>query len=105
VNKHWVTLLLSLLGTTTAETHEIRMVSLDCITEIVSKGMKSEEKLEILKFIGVFDIVKALCESLFPSSKFGDDDFQHAFAEGLSKLINAIGVALVDSWVRSCIFK
>ncbi|KAJ2726819.1 pre-tRNA nuclear export protein [Coemansia sp. Benny D115] len=58
-----------------------------CLNKIVAKGMRSADKLYLLQFIGIVDVVKQL------------DVSEVDFAEEAAKLANVTGVELKGIWV------
>ncbi|KAJ2001048.1 pre-tRNA nuclear export protein, partial [Coemansia thaxteri] len=83
VNQPFVSVVFSLL-----KAPALRQQACHCLTEVVGKGMSPPEKLELLQFLSIVDVLGQL--------EFGDVEF----AEAVGKLANAVGVELKVIWME-----
>ncbi|KAJ3224117.1 pre-tRNA nuclear export protein [Clydaea vesicula] len=70
-----------------------RNSAIDCLTEIISKGMKPAEKLDLVQVLGVIDVV----ERFLPSAK-SEKEEDSEFRELVAKFANALGIELGRCW-------
>ncbi|CAG8571231.1 11366_t:CDS:10 [Funneliformis mosseae] len=82
VNDAFITLLYELLTDT-----KLRIAACECLSEIVYKGMKPVEKLKLIEFLSLTNIMGSL--------EFTEDI---DFVEHVAKLTNVLGVELCKIW-------
>ncbi|KAJ2795734.1 pre-tRNA nuclear export protein, partial [Coemansia furcata] len=82
VNQPFVSIIFSLL-----KAPALRGQACHCLAEIVGKGMRSMDKLYLLQFLNVVDIMSQL--------ELGDIEF----AEEVGKLANVVGMELKAIWI------
>ncbi|KAI7823777.1 armadillo-type protein [Gamsiella multidivaricata] len=82
VNERFVSLIYSFLLTTS-----IRNAAADCLTDIVKKGMKPLDKLQLISILGIVDVLQQIDLS-------SDSDFR----ERVARLVNNLGLQLCQIW-------
>jgi exportin-T len=102
VNQEFLTLLLQLIGRSTTGNGEdkVRDAAIGCLTETVAKKMKSGDKIDMIVFLGLGDIVLQLLASpalANSSSPNYDVDFADAVAKLVNVTVSDIVRALEDS--------
>ncbi|ORZ35947.1 armadillo-type protein [Catenaria anguillulae PL171] len=98
VNDRWLPLILRHLNETE---HAARLAALECLSEIVSKGMKPAEKLRLIEYLGVFQLLQQFVARFFPTTQLQDEDDDLAFVEQVGKLVSVVGVQLAEAWVNA----
>lgn len=91
VNQESVNVLLQLAGRAAPKGQEdkIRDGAIDCFTEIVSKKMKPNDKIELLYFLKLADIIAQLSASPPLNELRTTPDYDNDMAEAVGKLVNA----------------
>ncbi|OAQ25069.1 Xpo1-domain-containing protein [Linnemannia elongata AG-77] len=82
VNERFVTLIYSFLLTTS-----IRNAAADCLTDIIKKGMKPLDKLQLIGILGIVDVLQQL-----------DISSDSEFREKIARLVNNLGLQLCQIW-------
>ncbi|KAI9187580.1 pre-tRNA nuclear export protein [Blastocladiella emersonii ATCC 22665] len=99
VNDSWIPLLFQHLE---SSCHGIRLAALDCLNEIVGKGMKPEDKLELIRALRIFDVLQTVSAQLLPNTpNLEEEDDDLIFVEHLGKLVNTLGCVLVAIWMET----
>jgi exportin-T len=88
VNQDTLNLLLSLVGRTSNGEDKIREAAIDCYTEIVGKKMKASDKMEMIVFLNLGDIVIQLVASPPLNDLRSTPDYDTDLAEAVAKLVN-----------------
>ncbi|KAK3826715.1 MAG: armadillo-type protein [Linnemannia gamsii] len=82
VNERFVTLIYSFLMTTS-----IRNAAADCLTDIIKKGMKPLDKLQLIGILGIVEVLQQL-----------DISSDSEFREKIARLVNNLGLQLCQIW-------
>ncbi|KAF9961993.1 pre-tRNA nuclear export protein [Modicella reniformis] len=82
VNERFVSLIYSFLLTTS-----IRNAAADCLTDIIKKGMKPLDKLQLISILGIVDVLQQVDLS-------SDSEFRGRVA----RLVNNLGLQLCQIW-------
>ncbi|KAG0204147.1 pre-tRNA nuclear export protein [Mortierella sp. GBA30] len=82
VNERFVSLIYSFLMSTS-----IRSAAADCLTDIIKKGMKPLDKLQLISILGIVDVLQQIDIS-------SDADFR----ERIARLVNNLGLQLCQIW-------
>ncbi|KAF9898864.1 pre-tRNA nuclear export protein, partial [Lobosporangium transversale] len=82
VNERFVSLIYSFLMTTS-----IRNAAADCLTDIVKKGMKPLDKLQLIGILGVVEVLQRI-----------DLSSDSEFRERVARLVNNLGLQLCQIW-------
>ncbi|PFH58543.1 hypothetical protein XA68_13544 [Ophiocordyceps unilateralis] len=69
---------------------KVRDTAIDTLTEICGKKMRSADKLEMLSFLGLRDIVAQLIASRPLAELKGTPDYDTDLAEAVAKLVNTV---------------
>jgi exportin-T len=73
----------------------LRTAAADALLEIASKGMKGEDKIELLRVLNLTSTISELEKGTRPSKVKGDlSDDEVTFREHLAKLANGVGIDL-----------
>lgn len=102
VNQESLNILLQLVGRTTPSHNEdkVRDAAIDCFTEIVGKKMKSADKIDMIVFLNLGDIIAQLIASPPLNEHRSTSNYDTDLAEAVAKLVNNavfdIGKALED---------
>jgi exportin-T len=76
---------------------KVRDAAIDTLTEIVGKGMKPPEKMELISFLNLREIISQLVASPPLSEWRGTSRYDTDLAEGVGKLVNAVMSDIVDA--------
>lgn len=92
INQEMLNLLLPLVGRTSAAGGEdkVRDAAVDTFTEIVAKKMKAGDKIEMITFLNLQEIVTQLLASPPLNEWKGTPRYDTDLAEAVAKLVNAI---------------
>ncbi|KAG9322841.1 hypothetical protein KVV02_008784 [Mortierella alpina] len=82
VNERFVSLIYSFLMSSS-----IRNAAADCLTDIIKKGMKPLDKLQLISILGIVDVLQQIDLS-------SDSDFR----ERIARLVNNLGLQLCQIW-------
>jgi exportin-T len=90
VNQEFLSLLLQLVGRnhTSKQEDKVRQVAVDCFTEIVGKKMKVTDKIEMIMFLNLRDIISQLVASPPLNELRSTPDYDYDLAEAVAKLVN-----------------
>ncbi|KAL2752839.1 hypothetical protein ACRALDRAFT_1052621 [Sodiomyces alcalophilus JCM 7366] len=90
VNQEMLNLLLPVIGRTTSDGREdkVRDAAIDTLTEIIAKKMKGPEKMELLSFLNLRDIIAQLIASPPLSELKSTPKYDTDLAEAVAKLVN-----------------
>lgn len=94
VNQNFLTILLQLIGRSSPSSGEdkVRDAAVGCLTETIAKKMKSSDKMDMIEFLSLGDIVSQLVASPCLANS-ANSDYDVDFADAVSKLVN---VAVFD---------
>lgn len=96
VNQNFLRILLQLIGRPPPSNgngeDRVRDAAIGCLTETVAKKMKSTDKMDMIEFLNLGDIVSQLIASPALANRFGSN-YDVDFAEAVAKLVN---VAVFD---------
>lgn len=111
VNQEMLNLLFPLVGRTTSASGEdkVRDAAIDAFTEIVAKKMKPSDKIDMIVFLNITEVVAQLIASPALSEMRGTSNYDTDLAEAVAKLANITVFDVVkvledsnlDSGVRS----
>ncbi|KAL7748978.1 pre-tRNA nuclear export protein [Sorochytrium milnesiophthora] len=99
VNEQYIPIIFRFLSpeTSTSSTQMLRGAAAECLRDILSKGMRPADKLDMIRMIGLVDVLDQLCSTLSLQSQAaanggdaGEDLVEHA-----AKLVNTVGYELV----------
>ncbi|KAL2262132.1 hypothetical protein VTK26DRAFT_2366 [Humicola hyalothermophila] len=92
INEEVLNLLLPLVGrtNTTGEEDKVRNAAVDTFTEIVAKKMKAADKIEMILFLNLREIVSQLLASPPLNEWKGTPRYDTDLAEAVAKLVNTI---------------
>ncbi|KAL2016485.1 hypothetical protein VTK56DRAFT_3481 [Thermocarpiscus australiensis] len=92
INQDMLNLLLPLVGRSNAAGREdkVRDAAVDTLTEIVAKKMKASDKIEMISFLNLREIVSQLLASPPLQEWRGTPQYDTDLAEAVAKLINTI---------------
>lgn len=103
VNQQFLTILLQLIGRPSSSNggeDKVRDAAVGCLTETIAKKMKSSDKMEMIEFLNLGDIVSQLVASPCLANS-ADSTYDVDFADAVAKLVNVtlfdIVKALEDS--------
>ncbi|KAF9114533.1 pre-tRNA nuclear export protein [Mortierella sp. AM989] len=82
VNERFVSLIYSFLMATS-----IRNAAADCLTDIIKKGMKPLDKLQLISILGIVDVLQQI-----------DLSSDSEFRERIARLVNNLGLQLCQIW-------
>ncbi|KAF9189572.1 pre-tRNA nuclear export protein [Haplosporangium sp. Z 767] len=82
VNQRFLSLIYSFLLTTS-----IRNAAADCLTDIIKKGMKPLDKLQLIEFLGIVEVLQQV-----------DLASDSEFRERVARLVNNLGLQLCQIW-------
>ncbi|KAF9345126.1 pre-tRNA nuclear export protein [Mortierella sp. AD094] len=82
VNERFVSLIYSFLMATS-----IRNAAADCLTDIVKKGMKPLDKLQLISILGIVEVLQQI-----------DLSSDSEFRERIARLVNNLGLQLCQIW-------
>src|SRR5690554_4872990 len=82
VNQRFLSLIYSFLLTTS-----IRNAAADCLTDIIKKGMKPLDKLQLIEFLGIVEVLQQV-----------DLASDSEFRERIARLVNNLGLQLCQIW-------
>ncbi|GJJ75579.1 exportin-T [Entomortierella parvispora] len=82
VNERFVSVIYGFLVSTS-----IRNAAADCLTDIVKKGMKPLDKLQLISILGIVDVLQQL-----------DLSSDSEFRERVARLVNNLGLQLCQIW-------
>ncbi|KAI9138013.1 armadillo-type protein [Paraphysoderma sedebokerense] len=90
----------------TAEYDTLRIAASQAVTEIIGKGMKPNEKLEMVRVLGVFEVLEGVCKEINDAKGTDQEDSDEyekrlEFVEQMAKFVNVLGVELVRVWDES----
>ncbi|KAK0646394.1 armadillo-type protein [Cercophora newfieldiana] len=94
INQETLNLLLPLLGRTNGD-DRVRNAAVDTITEIAAKKMKARDKVEMISFLGLKQIVSQLLASPPLNDYKGTARYDTDLAEAVAKLVNTIMTDIV----------
>lgn len=106
IHQDMLNLLLPLVGraNTTGSDDKVRDAAIDAFTEIVGKKMKPTDKMDLISFLELHNIVSQLIASP-PLNEFkGTPKYDTDLAEAVAKLVNTVVTDIVkalDLWDRS----
>ncbi|KFZ08528.1 hypothetical protein V501_05931 [Pseudogymnoascus sp. VKM F-4519 (FW-2642)] len=102
VNQNFLTILLQLIGRVTPNNGEdkVRDAAIGCLTETVGKKMKPGDKMDMIEFLNLGDIVSQLVASPALANRFGSD-YDVDFAEAVAKLVNGAVFDIVKALEES----
>lgn len=102
VNQDFLTVLLQLIGRPPPSSGEdrIRDAAIGCLTEMVAKKMNSTDKMDMIEFLSLGDIVAQLIASPALANRFGSD-YDVDFAEAIAKLVNVTVLDIVKALEES----
>ncbi|KAK4639680.1 pre-tRNA nuclear export protein [Podospora bellae-mahoneyi] len=92
INQQMLGLLLPLVGRSNASGGEdkVRDIAVDTFTEIVSKKMKASDKIEMINFLQLREIITELLASPPLNEWKGTSQYDTDLAEVVAKLVNAV---------------
>ncbi|KAK4232142.1 Exportin-T [Podospora fimiseda] len=92
INQEMLSLLIPLVGRSQTATVEdgVRNTAVDTLTEIVSKKMKAGDKIQMISFLGLHEIVTQLLASQPLNEWKGTSYYDTDLAEAVAKLVNAV---------------
>lgn len=102
VNQNFLTILLQLIGRPQPSSGEdrVRDAAVGCLTETIAKKMKSSDKMDMIEFLGLGDIVAQLvaspCLANSAASEYNVD-----FADAVAKLVNVTVFDIVKALEES----
>ena len=77
----------------------VRIAATDALNETVSKGMPSSDKLELVRILGLQEVLTKLYQDTSEQRKAaaatGPDEQQLAFGLGVARLLNTVGSELI----------
>lgn len=89
VNEHLLNKLLQLVGSPQpAATNKKRDAAIDCLIEIMGKKMSSYDKLQLIRYLKIRDIVVELIGSPALTELRSTSQYDTDFAESVAKLVN-----------------
>lgn len=99
VSQDMINLLLPLVGRTTSGGVEdkVRDAAIDTLTEICGKKMRSADKMELVSFLNLQDIVGQLIASAPLSTHKGTSKYDTDLAEAVAKLVNTVTSDIVKA--------
>lgn len=97
VNQEMLNLLLPVVGRTNRSGSEdkVRDAAIDTLTEIVGKKMRGPEKMELISFLNLRDIVAQLIASAPLSELKSTPQYDTDLAEAVAKLVNTVMADIV----------
>ncbi|GKT47887.1 exportin-T [Colletotrichum spaethianum] len=97
VNQDMLNLLLPVIGRTNNSGSEdkVRDAAIDTLTEIVGKKMRGPEKMELISFLNLRDIVAQLIASAPLSELKSTPQYDTDLAEAVAKLVNTVMADIV----------
>ncbi|KAI9223433.1 armadillo-type protein [Blastocladiella britannica] len=98
INDRWLPLLHSYILSSTTTPHAVRVAALECMNEIVSKGMLPVDKLNLIQGLGVLDVLGQLAQRVFPTDVLEEGDEELDWVERLGKCVGSVGTVLVAVW-------
>lgn len=91
IQQDMISLLLPLIGRTDkGDTDKVRDAAVDAYTEIVAKKMKPSDKVELIAFLGLQQIVSELVNSPPLNQYRGTPKYDTDLAEAVAKLVNVV---------------
>ncbi|KAK3989511.1 armadillo-type protein [Cladorrhinum sp. PSN332] len=92
INQEMLSLLIPLIGRTQASGGEdkVRNTAVDTLTEIVSKKMKASDKIQMITFLNLHEIITQLLASQPLNEWKGTSRYDTDLAEAVAKLVNAV---------------
>lgn len=90
IQQDMINLLLPLIGRTKGDTDKVRDAAVDAYTEITSKKMKPTDKMELIAFLGLQQIVTELVNSPPLNQYRGTPKYDTDLAEAVAKLVNVV---------------
>lgn len=90
IQQDMINLLLPLIGRTNGDTDKVRDAAVDAYTEITSKKMKPTDKMELIGFLGLQQIVSELVNSPPLNQYRGTPKYDTDLAEAVAKLVNVV---------------
>lgn len=90
IQQDMISLLLPLIGRTKGDTDKVRDAAVDAYTEITSKKMKPTDKMELIAFLGLQQIVTELVNSPPLNQYRGTPKYDNDLAEAVAKLVNVV---------------
>lgn len=90
IQQDMINLLLPLIGRTKGDTDKVRDAAVDAYTEITSKKMKPADKMELIGFLGLQQIVAELVNSPPLNQYRGTPKYDTDLAEAVAKLVNVV---------------
>ena len=93
-----LSLLLPVVGRSdpTGSEDKVRGAAIDTLTEIVGKGMKHADKMEMISFLNLREIVAQLVASAPLNEWKGTSRYDTDLAEGVGKLVNTVMSDIVE---------
>jgi exportin-T len=90
VNQDSVNILLQLVGrnSSTSKEDKVRDAAIDCFTEIVGKKMKTSDKIDMILFLNLGDIIAQLVASQPLNELRTTSNYDTDLAEAVAKLVN-----------------
>ena len=91
VSQDMINLLLPVVGRTKSSGEDkVRDTAIDTLTEICGKKMRSADKMELISFLNLQDIIAQLLASSPLSSMRGTPQYDTDLAEAVAKLVNTV---------------
>ncbi|KAJ3363053.1 pre-tRNA nuclear export protein [Allomyces javanicus] len=97
-NDLWVPVLFSFLSPSTNAPPALRLAAVECVIDLVSKGMAPSDKLQLLQYLRIMSVLATVASGIFPTTNLDEDEDASAFADAVAKLVNALGAVLVAAW-------
>lgn len=88
VNQEMLNLLFQLVGRSSGNSDKVRDATIDTFTEIVSKKMKSSDKIEMIIFLNLGDVVSQIIETPALRDLRNTPQYENDLAEAVAKLVN-----------------
>lgn len=96
ISQDMLSLLLPVVGRTRAE-DKVRDTAIDTLTEICGKKMRSSDKMEMIAFLNLQEIVSQLVASPLMSDMKGTSQYDTDLAEAIAKLVNTVSSDIVKA--------
>lgn len=102
VNQNFLTILLQLIGRPQPSSGEdsVRDAAVGCLTETIAKKMKSSDKMDMIEFLGLGDIVAQLVSSPCLANSAASE-YNVDFADAVAKLVNVTVFDIVKALEES----
>ncbi|TQS32399.1 hypothetical protein Golomagni_07281, partial [Golovinomyces magnicellulatus] len=92
INQDMLNLLLPVVGRNKSHGSEdkVRDTAIDTLTEVCAKKMRSADKMEMISFLNLQDIISQLVASPMLNERKGTPEYDTDLAEAISKLVNVV---------------